>query len=103
LFFAGFAINHHSDGILRQLRTLGETVYKIPRGGLFERVSCANYFGEIIEWCGWAIAIWSLPGLVFAVWTAANLVPRARAHHNWYPIQFPDYPPQRRALIPFVF
>ncbi|MGB2854987.1 MAG: 3-oxo-5-alpha-steroid 4-dehydrogenase, partial [Dehalococcoidia bacterium] len=94
---------HHSDGILRRLRTPGETGYKIPRGGLFERVSCANYFGEIIEWCGWAIATWSLPGLAFAVWTAANLVPRARAHHKWYPSQFPDYPQQRRALIPFVF
>ncbi len=103
LFFTGIAINLHSDGVLRRLRALGETGYKIPHGGLFERVSCANYFGEIIEWCGWAIATWSLPGLAFAVWTAANLVPRARAHHKWYPSQFPDYPPQRRALIPFMF
>ena len=103
LFFTGFAINLHSDGVLRKLRKPGETGYKIPQGGLLERVSCANYFGEIIEWCGWAITTWSLPGLAFAVWTAANLVPRARAHHNWYPSQFPDYPPQRRALIPFLF
>jgi steroid 5-alpha reductase family enzyme len=103
LFFTGFAINLHSDSVLRGLRMPGETGYKIPHGGLFELVSCANYFGEILEWCGWAVATWSLPGLAFAVWTAANLVPRARAHHHWYPSQFPDYPPQRRALIPFLF
>lgn len=103
LFFAGFAINIHSDEVLRRLRRPGEDGYKIPHGGLFERVSCANYFGEITEWCGWAIATWSLPGLAFALWAAANLLPRARAHHKWYPSQFPDYPQRRRALIPFIF
>ncbi len=103
LFFAGFAVNLHSDEVLRRLRQPGESGYQIPRGGLFERVSCANYFGEITEWCGWAIATWSLPGLAFALWTAANLLPRARAHHKWYPSQFPDYPQRRRAVIPFVF
>lgn len=102
VFFTGFAINLHSDGVLRQLREPGEMGYKIPHGGLFKRVSCANYFGEITEWCGWAIATWSLPGLAFALWTAANLAPRARAHHRWYLSQFPGYPRQRKALIPFV-
>ena len=103
LFLSGFGINLHSDGILRRLRGPGEVGYKLPRGGLFERVSCANYLGEVIEWCGWAVATWSVAGLAFAVWTAANLVPRALAHHRWYPTQFPDYPPQRKAIIPFLF
>ena len=47
-----------------------------------------------------AILCWNLPALAFAVWTAANLVPRAVAHHKWYVAQFPDYPSQRRALLP---
>jgi len=102
LFLAGFVINIHSDHILRSLRAPGESDYKIPWGGLFRYVSCANYFGEIIEWSGWALATWSLPGLGFAVWTMANLVPRARSHHLWYHRTFPDYPKSRRALIPFV-
>ena len=102
LFITGFAINFHSDGVLRSLRKPGESGYGIPRGGLFKRVSCANYLGEVTEWCGWAIATWSLPGLAFAVWTAANLVPRARTHHRWYLKRFSDYPRQRKAIIPFV-
>jgi hypothetical protein len=36
--------------------------YKIPRGGAFEVVSAANYFGEILEWAGFALAAYpSLP------------------------------------------
>jgi len=29
-------------------------------------------------------------------------VPRAIHHHRWYRRQFPDYPPSRRAILPFV-
>ncbi|MEZ4454616.1 MAG: DUF1295 domain-containing protein [Nannocystaceae bacterium] len=102
LFAFGYAINRMSDRTLRGLRAPGETGYKIPRGGAFELVSCPNYFGELLEWIGWAIATWSLAGLSFAVFTAANLVPRALAHHRWYRQQFPDYPPGRRAILPFI-
>ena len=45
---------------------------------------------------------WSLAGLAFAVFTVANLLPRALATHRWYRAQFPDYPPQRRAVVPFL-
>jgi 3-oxo-5-alpha-steroid 4-dehydrogenase 1 len=102
LFVAGLIINLHSDSLLRSLRAPGESGYKVPRGGLFRYVSCANYFGEIVEWFGWALATWSLAGLGFAVWTVANLAPRARSHHLWYRRTFPDYPPERKALVPFL-
>lgn len=102
LFVAGSFINRHADRVLLRLRRPGETDYKIPRGGLFRWLSCPNYLGEIVEWCGWAVATWSLPGAVFVVWTAANLVPRALAHHRWYRAQFADYPADRKALVPFV-
>ncbi len=102
LFVTGFAINLHSDHILRNLRKPGETGYKIPHGGMYRFVSCPNYMGESIEWIGWAIATWSLAGLSFAVWTLANLAPRAFSNHRWYKEQFPDYPTKRKALIPFI-
>lgn len=103
LFVAGFAINVRSDEILLRLRRGNDTGYAIPRGGLFRYVSCPNYFGELIEWCGWALMTWSPAGLVFALWTAANLVPRARSHHRWYRERFADYPRDRKAVIPFVY
>lgn len=103
VFATGFAINQWADGVLRALRKPGETGYKIPRGGLYELISAPNYFGEILEWIGWAIATWSLAGLSFAVFTFANLAPRAAANHGWYRETFADYPPRRRALVPFLW
>ena len=102
VFFIGFAINHASDMKLLSLRAPGESGYKIPRGGLNELVTSPNYLGEIIEWTGFAIATWSLAGLAFALYTFANLAPRALQHHKWYKEKFSDYPKARRALIPYV-
>ena len=101
VFLVGFGLNLHSDEVLRRLGRSGE--YGVPRGGAYRWISCPNYLGEIVEWTGWAVATWSLPGAVFALWTAANLVPRARSHHRWYRDRFPDYPPARRAIIPYLF
>ena len=101
LFVAGAAINIWADNKLIALRGNGAD-YAIPRDGLFEIISCPNLFGEIVEWCGFALMCWNLPALSFAIWTAANLAPRALSHHAWYRAHFADYPKQRRALIPFM-
>uniref|UniRef100_A0A1I7US07 S5A_REDUCTASE domain-containing protein n=1 Tax=Caenorhabditis tropicalis TaxID=1561998 RepID=A0A1I7US07_9PELO len=81
LYFFGMYINHTADKILFNLRAPGETGYKIPTGWLYEHVSCPNYLGEIIEWTGYAIIAWNLPALAFAIFTAANIGPRALSHH----------------------
>jgi len=102
LFVTGFVINRWADARLRRLRRSGEGGYVIPRGGLFDEVSCPNYLGELMQWAGWAILTWSPAGLGFAVFTAANLVPRAVTHHRWYQRTFPSYPRRRKAIIPHV-
>ena len=103
LFVGGMAVNWTSDTILINLRAPGETGYRIPHGGLFRWVSSPNLLGEIVEWIGYAILCWSLPAAAFAIWTMANLVPRALANHAWYREHFEDYPATRRALVPYVF
>ncbi|MEM7017745.1 MAG: DUF1295 domain-containing protein [Pseudomonadota bacterium] len=102
IFIIGFVINYHADTVLLNLRKPGDTGYRIPNSGLYRYIACPNYFGEIIEWIGWAIMTWSTAGLAFALYTIANLAPRAISNWHWYRRQFPDYPPERKALVPFV-
>lgn len=102
LFAAGFALNQHSDRILLRLRGPGDSGYKIPHGGAYRYVSCPNYLGEIIEWGGWALACWNPGALAFFVWTVANLAPRAFKTHRWYQERFPDYPTERKAILPYL-
>jgi len=102
IFLGGMYINWHADAILLSLRKPGETGYKIPVGWFYKYISCPNYLGEIIEWFGFALMVWSLPALSFALWTAVNLLPRALAHHKWYRNNFPDYPLRRKAIVPFI-
>ena len=77
LFVIGFWTHYRSDEILRSLRET-DRGYQIPRGGLYRFISCPNYFGEIVEWTGFAIATWSLPGSPshFGPWPT---LPRARS------------------------
>jgi len=103
LFIIGMSINWRADHILINLRKPGETGYKIPKGFLFDYISSPNLFGEIIEWSGFAIMAWNLPALTFMTWTLANLVPRAKNHHDWYKNKFIDYPKDRKAVFPFIF
>ncbi|MCB9679364.1 MAG: 3-oxo-5-alpha-steroid 4-dehydrogenase [Alphaproteobacteria bacterium] len=103
LFLVGQAVHHHGDGVLMGLRKPGETGYKVPEAGLYRWVTNVAYLGEITSWTGWALATGTLAGLAMLVFTLANLVPRAASHHRWYRETFPDYPSDRRILVPFVW
>lgn len=102
LFALGMYINFKSDRILLSLRKPGEQDYKIPKGFLFDKVTCPNHLGEIIEWLGFALMGMNIAALSFAVWTFANLAPRSKGHHKWYKTHFKDYPKSRKGLIPYI-
>ena len=102
LFLAGMFISRVADLALINLRRRGDVGYMIPRGVLFEELSCPNYLGEMLMWIGWAVLTWSKPGLAAATLGIALLLPRAVSHHLWYRRTFPNYPPNRRAILPYV-
>lgn len=107
-YYVAMGFNLHADHVLRTLRTKeeiarGERHYRMPRGGLFEYVTNASYFAELVAWSGFALMTWSPGGLFILGISLANLVPRAIATHRWYREKFPDYPTQRKILVPFVW
>lgn len=107
IYYTALAMNIHSDAILRNLRSKeevasGEKVYRIPHGGLFRWVSCPSYLTELVAWAGFALCTWSLAGVFILTISMANLIPRAFATHRWYHAKFPDYPKERKALIPAI-
>lgn len=90
LFFAGMIINLHSDYVIRNLRKPGDTNHYLPKKGMYKYVTSANYFGEIVEWVGFAVLTWSLSGAMFAIWSMANLVPRSNSIYKRYRAEFAD-------------
>ena len=105
IFFVGMIINIHSDNIIRHLRKPGDTKHYLPKKGMFKYVTSANYFGEFVEWLGFAILTWSLSGAVFAVWTFANLAPRAAKIYDNYKKEFGNELNTNKVkrILPFIY
>jgi 3-oxo-5-alpha-steroid 4-dehydrogenase 1 len=94
LWALGFGLIVHTEALLRR------PGYSIPRGGGFRWVSSPHYLGELLAWAGLALATGCPGGLFVLAVSAANLIPRAAATQSWYRQRFPDYPQDRRALVP---
>ena len=95
---------HNSNGfpeISDNVEVLGQGIHDWF-GGLFNQISCPNFFGEVLEWFGFAIMTFNFGSLSFFIWTCCNLIPRGIAHHRWYNEHFKDYPTKRKAIIPYL-
>lgn len=105
VFVGGMAVNIHSDYVIRHLRKPGDTAHYLPEKGMFRYVTSANYFGEFMEWTGFALLTWSWSGAVFALWTFANLAPRASRIYKRYQQEFPGRIDTHRVkrIIPFIY
>jgi len=91
--------------------------YSIPHGLLYEYISYPNYLCEWMEWLGFAMAASPLPDfssisgflatasppVLFFLAEISAMAPRAYRGHQWYRNRFPDYPQERRVVIPFIF
>jgi len=102
LFFVGMYINIYHDYMMIKMKKNSDT-YVLPYGGLFRYISAPNYFGEILEWIGYAMIVQTFSGWIFVISTISNLLPRAIQTHRWYKTKFENYPKERKAIVPFIF
>ena len=104
LFFIGMAVNLHSDHVIRNLRPAGDTRHYLPQKGMYRFVTSGNYFGELVEWTGFALLTQSTAAWIFVIWTFANLAPRAYSIRKRSIQEFgAEAVGNRKCLIPFIF
>ncbi|WP_300725183.1 DUF1295 domain-containing protein [uncultured Bacteroides sp.] len=104
IFFVGMGINLHSDHVIRNLRPAGDTKHYLPQKGMYKYVTSGNYFGELVEWIGFAILAQSTAAWIFVIWTFANLAPRAYAIRKQYRKEFGvEAVGKRKCLIPYLY
>ena len=60
---------------------------------------------KFTEWIGYAVLTWSPAGLLFAIWTFANLGPRARSLTEKYEKEFGEEYKKlnKKHIIPFIW
>ncbi|XP_020197576.1 uncharacterized protein [Aegilops tauschii subsp. strangulata] len=104
LFAVGIAGNFYHHYLLSQLRKGGDDNkgYKIPKGGLFEFVTCPHYLFEITGFFGFAMISQTVYALAMASGTAAYLVGRSFATRRWYESKFEEFPASIKALVPYI-
>ncbi|EJD08043.1 uncharacterized protein FOMMEDRAFT_116484 [Fomitiporia mediterranea MF3/22] len=108
------ALKKKSDGDKKSKPTSTKPHYGIPQGYLYRYISYPNYFCEWVEWAGFAVAAAPIPSLSYEGFTTAappwlffvSLVllmgTRAYKGHLWYLEKFPEYPKERKAMVPFI-
>jgi very-long-chain enoyl-CoA reductase len=75
--------NFYCHILLRNLRSpSGNGGYQIPRGFLFNIVTCANYTTEIYQWVGFNIATQTVAGYIFLVVAASIMTNWALGKHS---------------------
>ena len=78
--------------------------HHIPHGDLFEYVSCPHYFCEILIYLSLNIVYWWSNTMMIwlFVFVFANQVISGYFSHKWYKENFPKYPKERKAIIPYL-
>ncbi|CAE7116313.1 unnamed protein product [Rhizoctonia solani] len=97
--------NLHSHLTLRNLRPANNPMARgIPRGYLFEYVSCPNYTFEILAWVAFTLMTKSWASLIFIIAGTTPMIIWAIKKHKAYRREFgSQYPRNRKIIVPFLF
>jgi very-long-chain enoyl-CoA reductase len=101
LFLFGIIANFYHHKLLADLRK-NSLDYFIPKGGLFERVVCPHYLFEILTWLGIALLSRHLAAWLVLLFVINYLSARSIRTLKWYHDKFPEFPKDRKAILPFV-
>ncbi|MES1912384.1 MAG: hypothetical protein MHM6MM_004669 [Cercozoa sp. M6MM] len=102
--FVLFEIGNFSAHItLRNLRPPGSKKKGIPRGGLFELVTCANYTYELAAWMVFAVCTQMVTAYFFWIVAFGQMqVWALKKHAGMKKLFGSKYPKVRNSMVPFV-
>lgn len=94
--------------LLRNLRPPGTKERKIPRPNsnpltrLYHLVSCPNYTYEVLSWIAFTVMTQCAPAGLFTLAGLYQMTVWALGKHRNYKKEFPSYPKNRKAIVPFI-
>ena len=90
---------------LKYMRPKGTNAFVIPHGGLFEYITCPNYFCEIMTWFGFNILTGFTPfGVAFNIVGTLQMLQWATQRKAKFVKLFGDeWPKKRWVLFPFIY
>ncbi|ODV93138.1 hypothetical protein PACTADRAFT_35774 [Pachysolen tannophilus NRRL Y-2460] len=94
--------NFQCHKILADLRNDGSKDRKIPEGFLFNYVTCPNYLCEILAFFSYALLNGNWSSFLFLIISTTQMYFWAVKKHNDLKKRFPQYPKNRKVLVPFV-
>ncbi|KAJ0101459.1 hypothetical protein Patl1_05819 [Pistacia atlantica] len=103
VFLLGISGNFYHHYLLSKMREDGEKQYKIPKGGLFDRIVCPHYLFEILTFWGIFLISQNLYALCCALGVSFYLMGRSYATRKWYLSKFENFPQDVKAVFPYVF
>jgi len=90
---------------LKYMRPKGTNAFVIPHGGLFEYITCPNYFCEIMTWVGFNILTGFTPaGVAFNIVGTLQMIKWASERRQKFIKLFGSkWPKKRYVLFPFIY
>jgi len=105
-WFCGFMLlNFMCHLRLKYMRRPGCNDFVIPHGGLFEYITCPNYFCEIMTWFGFNILTGFTPaGVAFNIVGTLQMIQWATQRRDKFIKLFGnEWPRNRYVLFPFIY
>ena len=102
LFFYFEYKNHQCHLVQKRLKDENKGERGIPFGHGFDLVSCANYYWEFLAWLSFAIFTGHWTSFLFCIFGLVIMAQLALVKHKYYLKSFPNYPKNRKAIIPYI-
>jgi len=104
IFFWAWHQQLEAHRIFARLKIANPTKHSVPYGGLFSLVSCPHYTMEVVLYTVLLLILGISHSSMLLVWSwvVINQCIAGLMSHSWYQTKFKEYPPTRKAIIPYL-